>query len=102
MTVSEKDEWAEEIAEDICDDMMDDYLHGMTPRCHGPKIKAALIEAERRGYERGIEDAAKLAKGFSWILPVYESERDNNVSDDVACAVCEQVAEEISRLGGRS
>lgn len=64
----------------------------------GPKseqvgeIKQALLAAETRGYQRGIEEAAKRAEISAryWIGPTFNKERD----------ACFNVAKEIKALGG--
>lgn len=65
-----------------------------------PDVKAVLcFEAGlEEGRADGLKSAAAFARDFSWKLPVYATKNLNEVTDDVACAVCEQVADGILAL----
>lgn len=50
------------------------------------------------GRESGIRESAEIAKEFTWGLPLFKTERENDISDDAACAVCEQIADALLKL----
>ncbi len=63
----------------------------------------AMTEAEIRADER--KRIAAMVADFSWILPIFGNPenpeerqkyaRENEVSDDAACSVCEQISAAI-------
>lgn len=45
--------------------------------------------------EEERERIAKMVDDFSWVMPMFKSKRDNEVSDDAAELVKEQIATAI-------
>lgn len=57
-----------------------------------------MTEAEIRADER--KKIAAMIADFSWVLPLYEERRLNEVSDDAACSVQEQIAAAVTASKG--
>lgn len=55
----------------------------------------ALSQAYLEGQRDENEACAELAENFSWELPFFENERENEITDDIACEVGRQIAEAI-------
>lgn len=64
-------------------------------------IREALISFGQERFEAGLQEAAELAKEFSWVLPMYKTKKENELSDDVACEVSRQISVAINSLKGR-
>jgi hypothetical protein len=54
-----------------------------------------IAEAILAARQAALDEAAKLAEDFGWMLPMYESAEVNEASDDAACEVQRQIAAAI-------
>jgi molybdopterin synthase catalytic subunit len=45
-----------------------------------------------------LEECAKMVDDFHWTIPFYKDENINNVTDDVACMVQEQISAAIRAM----
>ncbi len=63
-------------------------------------IKAALDASPTDARDAVLEEVAKFVDEFGWQLPMYNSQHLNDISDDTACAVQEQIAVAIRALKG--
>jgi hypothetical protein len=63
-----------------------------------PEVLAALSDLSEtiRADER--QKIAAYVRDFSWVLPLLEKAEINKITDDVACALCNQIADAILNM----
>ena len=61
-------------------------------------VSAHVADSVKKARADQREEDARIAQNFSWKLPRFKTKRENDITDDVACSVCEQIADAI--LGG--